>query len=161
MAGDDGVFRAREMEAALAADPNDPFHSFMLNGYAYMGISRAAEMLAEIRPAAGVGRRLGCSGPKALVPIGGRPMLAKTLEPFAALGLAHVDLVPADGNPHISADTLVVPTLPQPVDVPAGLVLLAALAVVGVVVPLATLAGESSIGPALATARASLGIAIM
>lgn len=28
------------------ADPEDPFRSFMLNGYAYMGLSRLAEMLA-------------------------------------------------------------------------------------------------------------------
>ncbi|MGE5212019.1 MAG: thiol reductant ABC exporter subunit CydC, partial [Acidobacteriota bacterium] len=41
-------------------------------------------------------------------------------------------------------------------DVPAGLVLLAALVVVGVVVPVITLAGEASIGPALTSARASL-----
>ncbi|MCC6444320.1 MAG: hypothetical protein IT210_12825 [Armatimonadetes bacterium] len=27
-------------------DPEDPFHIFMLNGYAYLGLSRAAEMLA-------------------------------------------------------------------------------------------------------------------
>jgi len=33
------------------ADPEDPFHCFMLNGYAYTGMSRVAEMLAEIDPA--------------------------------------------------------------------------------------------------------------
>jgi hypothetical protein len=33
------------------ADPNDPFHSFMLNGYAYLGLSRVAEMLAKTEPA--------------------------------------------------------------------------------------------------------------
>lgn len=32
------------------ADPEDPYHQFMLNGYAYLGLSRAAEMLAEIDP---------------------------------------------------------------------------------------------------------------
>jgi hypothetical protein len=32
------------------ADPEDPFHQYMLNGYAYLGISRFAEMLAEINP---------------------------------------------------------------------------------------------------------------
>ena len=31
-------------------DPEDPYHIFMLNGYAYLGLSRAAEMLAEIEP---------------------------------------------------------------------------------------------------------------
>ena len=32
------------------ADPEDPFHSFMLNGYAYLGMSRLAEMLASSDP---------------------------------------------------------------------------------------------------------------
>jgi len=32
------------------ADPEDPFHSYMLNGYGYLGISRAAEMLKIIAP---------------------------------------------------------------------------------------------------------------
>jgi hypothetical protein len=30
------------------ADPEDQFHQFMLNGYAYLGISRVAEMLASV-----------------------------------------------------------------------------------------------------------------
>jgi hypothetical protein len=33
------------------ADPVDPYHSFLLNGYAYLGLSRVAEMLATIDPA--------------------------------------------------------------------------------------------------------------
>ena len=33
------------------ADPEDPFHSFMLNGYGYLGIARMAEMLEKIDPA--------------------------------------------------------------------------------------------------------------
>lgn len=33
------------------ADPDDPFRSFMLNGYAYLGLSRVAEMLAASDPA--------------------------------------------------------------------------------------------------------------
>ncbi|WP_256756853.1 hypothetical protein [Cohnella sp. WQ 127256] len=32
------------------ADPEDPFHSFMLNGYAYVGMSRLAEILATDDP---------------------------------------------------------------------------------------------------------------
>ncbi len=32
------------------ADPEDPFHAFMLNGYAYTGMARAAEMLATVLP---------------------------------------------------------------------------------------------------------------
>lgn len=32
------------------ADPEDPFRSFMLNGYAYLGLTRAAEMLAASAP---------------------------------------------------------------------------------------------------------------
>lgn len=34
------------------ADPDDPFHSFMLNGYAYLGMRRVSEMLAGIDPPA-------------------------------------------------------------------------------------------------------------
>lgn len=33
------------------ADPDDPFRSFMLNGYAYLGLARTAELLREIDPA--------------------------------------------------------------------------------------------------------------
>lgn len=33
------------------ADPEDPYHSFMLNGYAYIGMARVAEMLAKTDPA--------------------------------------------------------------------------------------------------------------
>ena len=33
------------------ADPEDPFRSFMLNGYHYLGVSRVAEMLARVDPA--------------------------------------------------------------------------------------------------------------
>jgi hypothetical protein len=33
------------------ADPEDNFHQFMLNAYAYLGLSRVSEMLAEIDPA--------------------------------------------------------------------------------------------------------------
>ena len=33
------------------ADPEDPFRSFMLNGYAYLGMARVAEMLRGIDPA--------------------------------------------------------------------------------------------------------------
>ncbi len=32
------------------ADPEDPYHQFMLNAYAYIGISRVAEMLALVDP---------------------------------------------------------------------------------------------------------------
>ncbi len=33
------------------ADPEDPFRSYMLNGYAYLGLARAAEMLRAAAPA--------------------------------------------------------------------------------------------------------------
>lgn len=33
------------------ADPEDPYRSFMLNGYAYLGLARTAEMLHAIAPA--------------------------------------------------------------------------------------------------------------
>lgn len=32
------------------ADPEDPYRSFMLNGYAYLGLARAAEMLRALAP---------------------------------------------------------------------------------------------------------------
>lgn len=32
------------------ADPEDPYHSFMLNGFAYLGLSRAAEILSATAP---------------------------------------------------------------------------------------------------------------
>lgn len=32
------------------ADPDDPYRSFMLNGYAYLGLARTAEMLRDIAP---------------------------------------------------------------------------------------------------------------
>jgi 2-C-methyl-D-erythritol 4-phosphate cytidylyltransferase len=38
-------------------------------------------------PAAGMGTRLGCDMPKALIPLEGQPMLVRTLERFRALGL--------------------------------------------------------------------------
>lgn len=38
------------MISGFVADPKDPFHSYMLNGYAYLGLSRAAEMLAATNP---------------------------------------------------------------------------------------------------------------
>lgn len=33
------------------ADPEDPYHSFLLSGYSCMGIARAAELLARVAPA--------------------------------------------------------------------------------------------------------------
>ncbi|MBI3944788.1 MAG: hypothetical protein HY321_02640 [Armatimonadetes bacterium] len=38
------------MMEGKVADPKDPFRTFMLNGYAYQGLVRAAEMLAHSRP---------------------------------------------------------------------------------------------------------------
>jgi hypothetical protein len=35
------------------ADPNDPYHSYMLNGYGYLGIARAAEVFSVIDPEEG------------------------------------------------------------------------------------------------------------
>lgn len=49
-------------------------------------------------PAGGMGTRLGAGCPKALVPLGGRPMLVQTLERFVPLGLVNnaVIVVPPD-----------------------------------------------------------------
>lgn len=43
--------RGYGMISGKVADPEDHFHQFMLNGYAYLGLSRVAEMLKEIDPA--------------------------------------------------------------------------------------------------------------
>ncbi len=40
--------RGYGMLEGKTADPEDPFHSFMLSGYAYIGLSRLAEMLTEL-----------------------------------------------------------------------------------------------------------------
>ncbi|MBP1991111.1 hypothetical protein [Paenibacillus eucommiae] len=42
--------RGYGMIEGKTADPEDPFHSYMLNGYAYLGLSRLAEILAESDP---------------------------------------------------------------------------------------------------------------
>jgi hypothetical protein len=42
--------RGYGMIEGKVADPEDHFHQFMLNGYAYLGMSRIAEMLAGIDP---------------------------------------------------------------------------------------------------------------
>jgi hypothetical protein len=42
--------RGYGMMEGKVADPEDPFHSFMLNGYGYLGIARIAEALADIDP---------------------------------------------------------------------------------------------------------------
>ncbi|MEO9023089.1 MAG: hypothetical protein ABI237_06520 [Ginsengibacter sp.] len=38
------------MISGKVADPDNPFHSFMLNGYAYLGLMRVAEILSEVDP---------------------------------------------------------------------------------------------------------------
>ena len=46
------------------ADPEDPFRSFMLNGYAYLGFARVAEMLEPVDPAEAVAWRDEAAGLK-------------------------------------------------------------------------------------------------
>jgi hypothetical protein len=48
---DDLRGRGYGMLEGKTADPEDPFRSFMLNGYAYLGMARVAEMLAQVDPA--------------------------------------------------------------------------------------------------------------
>jgi len=43
--------RGYGMQEGKVADPEDPFHSFMLNGYAYLGMKRVSEMLQRTAPA--------------------------------------------------------------------------------------------------------------
>jgi hypothetical protein len=40
--------RGYGMIAGKVADPNDPYHQYMLNAYAFLGISRVAEMLGAV-----------------------------------------------------------------------------------------------------------------
>jgi len=40
--------RGYGMIAGKVADPEDPFHQYMLNAYAYLGMSRVAEMLKDV-----------------------------------------------------------------------------------------------------------------
>lgn len=47
---DDLRGRGYGMLEGKTADPEDPFRSFMLNGYHYLGVSRVAEMLAKVDP---------------------------------------------------------------------------------------------------------------
>lgn len=47
--------RGYGMLEGKTADPEDPFHSFMLSGYAYLGLSRLAEMLEYSDPIASHG----------------------------------------------------------------------------------------------------------
>jgi len=47
---DEFIGRGYGMLEGKVADPEDPYHSFMLNGYAYLGLKRAAEMLEAIDP---------------------------------------------------------------------------------------------------------------
>ena len=42
--------RGYGMIAGKVADPEDPFHQYMLNAYAFLGLSRVAEMLTEVDP---------------------------------------------------------------------------------------------------------------
>ncbi|MFC5405478.1 hypothetical protein [Cohnella soli] len=48
---DDLAGKGYGMLEGKTADPEDPFHSFMLSGYAYLGMSRLAEMMTSIDPA--------------------------------------------------------------------------------------------------------------
>ena len=57
----------------------------------------------------------------------------------------------------VALTTLAATVISLVLDVPAGMVLVASVALVGVAVPAITLVGETSIGPSLARARASLG----
>ena len=60
-----------------------------------------------ILPSAGLGKRLGCDGPKALVRLGGEPMLVHTLRRFAPLGLLeNAIVVVTPGHETVFAEAL-------------------------------------------------------
>lgn len=52
------------MMEGKVADPEDPFRAFMLNGYAYLGLSRMAEVLAQTDPDAALKWRTEAEGLK-------------------------------------------------------------------------------------------------
>ena len=51
-----------------------------------------------LMPAAGMGTRLGCDGPKALIDLDGRPMLVCTLARMASIGLLNSAVITAPGD---------------------------------------------------------------
>jgi len=49
---DDLIGKGYGMIEGKVGDPEDPYHSFMLNGYAYLGLQRVSEMLEAIKDVA-------------------------------------------------------------------------------------------------------------
>jgi len=49
---DDLIGKGYGMIDGKVADPEDPYHAFMLNGYAYLGLQRVSEMLEAIKDVA-------------------------------------------------------------------------------------------------------------
>ena len=70
------------------ADPEDPYRSFMLNGYAYLGLDRTAEMLDVIAPEAAAECRTEAAALKADI----RAALVSALEtsPVVSDGRRHL-----------------------------------------------------------------------
>jgi len=66
------------------ADPNDPYHQFMLNGYAYLGLSRVAEMLSKLDP--NQSKRLGQEAEELKSDIRGAFFEAMARSPVVPLG---------------------------------------------------------------------------
>lgn len=63
-------------------------------------------------PAAGLGTRLGCNGPKALIPLDGVPMLAYTLQRFAGLELVANAVVVVTPSDRAAFESALAVTLP-------------------------------------------------
>jgi len=57
--------KGQGMLEGKTADPDDPYRSFMLNGYAYLGFSRVAEMFEKLNPAASAKWKAEAEGLKA------------------------------------------------------------------------------------------------
>lgn len=66
------------------ADPEDPYRSFMLNGYAYLGLQRSAEMLANVAPPTSARYRQAAAALKADILVAFRDVLARS--PLVPLG---------------------------------------------------------------------------
>lgn len=64
-------------------------------------------------PAAGLGRRLGTEEPKALVPVGGVPLLVQTLQRFELAGLAARPVIAAPPDWEARFEALIVEHLPH------------------------------------------------
>ncbi len=83
----------------------------------------ATAPITAVIAAAGSGERLGAGGPKAFVPLAGRPMVEWSIEAFRAAGVAAIVLAVPPGHDYEPAE--VEPHGPDPAQAPVGVLVLA------------------------------------